>query len=787
MSWLITFLIICVAIVIMIILVIMFLKTIQKAPEEIQHQTEVAEREADDTVELAHFAGLETGGLDLGGAGYMNVGRNGMGRYLDTVLLIPSGRNFVGVDRFQYRSMSRFRLFHLFSILLFGCLIGCASIADATPGSIRVTEVKTQIPCSDIIQVNCRVDDDKYHEVSVSVELPFGENVVFEESWLVVPFMRLDTNPGLKFCRPTLIQECLIVNNATAAIKIEFGSFRWSHVLYESPSLEFPFDYVLFSESINGTVNPNATTCPPSQVLSNATYTDGAVCTLGVCDCNLTIENSTITEMVPLLPACGLFNVKHLLPKPTTWANITIYNTNLTVRDNIFIPYVTPGMWATSSKGNFGIQIENFVVPQYPANQFPVRLDGGAVICDWKQQLNPGGELAGQVENPHLDPMDQLWYYTSDALISAEYRGHECGQNGVSSQEIYGYPAPLPFCCTNGVVPDYTQGACIPERPPGFMIFNKSPNGFPPFSRPGLGNYWVSSTASNLIQLLREPDVSEFPAAFGRPKIDLKLAVSDRLILTKHLGEKYLVAGGTIEDLLCNFEFKRNLGAISFSICNEALHASLPRNLSVSANCTVRDSQVNFYTANGTFRYDRHISPGTCNAGAISFYFDTPPFNSTSEISYFNPFDMRCNVELSLPLVGNLLDREVNLVQLHRLRTIDCSLYSASYPPLPPNQTKICDETDIACLINRDQTTTTGNPWGIVTMVLYVVLIIAIVVGVIIVSVDLSHRSKQNKAEQPDTVSATENIDGSNMSSDPGIPDEELLRRSMLQFGRAQQ
>lgn len=746
-------------------------QNIKKAPGKVKTKERQAKLEGENQVELVQQDASLYGDLDydegnqasgkyvsrLGGKYKNSLFRENCG---DTILLIPTGFNFVSNSNgYSKNRMTSFfgNPFRILGVIFpFLWMVFLIQGSNAAPGDIDITNVQTQLPCANIPGLQCRPDDQYYHELTATVELPFEESTVFNDKWLIVPFMRLDNNPGLNICKPGLIQQCLIVNNAEAFIHIEVGSFRWSHMVYESPSLEMPYDYILEYTRFNGTADTNMTECTMEPSNTEDLYSDSSVCVAAVCNCNTTLQNSSITEVFPLLPACGLFPVKHNFPRPSTWINVTIWDPVVKSFDTVFIPHVTKGMTTLSKLGKFLFQVDDFYVPGYPQTQYPIHLDGGVVVCNWIEQFDLGGELNFQNVNPRVDPMDQNWYYVNSNLISQEYRGHECGQNGISSEDIYGFPAPLPFCCNNLSNPettDYTQGACVPDRPPEFIISNKSPDGFPPFSFPGSDNYWLTNSGGRKYQLLREPSEEEFPESIGYPKLDFKVSASDKLILSKNLGKVILVASGSLLNTICNFEYNINLGSISFQICNEALHVAIPANTSVLAKCYESTSSPILHK-DGKYVLYEAIEPGLCRSGAITFSFDQMPFNLSQISNVYNPFDMQCALELYFPIIG--LDIDVNIT-FQRTESINCSLLAAQFAPIINNTNDICEnEIDISCLIHRGQVTTTGNPWGIVVITAGSILLAGFIAAVIALIVEYENHKKSIQETGKKTAIAIE-------------------------------
>lgn len=749
-SWIITFFIIIGVLIALALCCYLLIDQVQSAPGKIDERTRYAALEADNQVQLMFETADLYGGFALPqgkegkattfGAGKYRAFRSTVGGGRENSNSLAGGSGPITSGNYDFWSERRWRPrrnhwvgLAIFIVWFFG--IQC-TIARA---DLEVVNVQTQLDCTLIPGLDCRPDDFYHHVITAKLPLGFANNTIFEREWYVVPLMRGDSNSGLNKCDPTLVKECLLVSGGAALVQIEVGSFRWAHTIFEAPKLEFPYDYLLESVNISGIVDENATACPSQPVDTSILYSDTTDCVAAYCNC--TGQNSSITEMYPLLPACGLFPVKQQYPRPSTWVLIVVTNLQTGVSDSVFIPDVRQGTTQLSRLGKLHFKATNFSVPSYPEYQSPARLTGGPVICNWQNRTAAGGNLYLQVENPQLDPMDQGWYYVGAATIATEYRGHQCGQNGVNSAEIYGFNPPKPFCCTNASVLDYARGACIPERTPQFMLTNKSAGGFPPLSFEGSDNYWVSSNAGGFYQLLREPSASEFPPGYGVPELEFELAVSDKIALSKNLGQKILVPAGFLQDAVCNLAIDLGYGAVSFQICNEAMHVRIPEGTEAMVECTNKLVPVQ-YPFGRNFTLRNAIEPGLCRGGSVAFDFLTPPINTSLVQSYFNPFAMSCTVELLVR--DTVIGVPIN-VTLGQLQDVACKLLGSTWPEIKNATEHVCDKFDYICQIARGQLGGPDNTWGTVYLATTCFVVFVLIVLIIALSVKASELRTENE------------------------------------------
>lgn len=780
-SWIITFFIIIGILVALALCCYLTIDQVQSAPEKIDQRTRFAALEADNQVQLMFESADLYGGLKLPQDGERKGSIYGAGKYTLVDRRTRSGTASGGIaphamgvhsadaDR-KRRQRMRWNHWTGLAIVLVWFLGMQCSLAR---GELQVLDVQTQLDCTLIPGLDCRPDDFYHHVITASVPLDFESGTIFERQWYVVPLMRGDRNSGLNTCDPALVKECLLVSGGAALVQIEVGTFRWAHTIFEAPKLEFPYDYLLQSENISGVVDGNATACPSEPADTSILYSDTSDCVAAYCNC--TGQNSSITEMYPLLPACGLFPVKQQYPRPSTWVLIVVTNLQTGLSDRVFIPDVRQGTTQLSRLGRLQFKATNFSVPGYPEYQYPARLTGGPVICNWQNRTSAGGNLYLQVENPELDPMDQGWYYVSAATIADEYRGHECGQNGVNSQEIYGFNPPKPFCCTNASVLDYARGACIPQRTPEFMLTNKSAGGFPPLSFEGSDNYWVTSNAGGFYQLLRQPSASEFPAGSGQPLLEFELAVSDKLALSKNLGQKILIPAGVLQDAVCNFAINLGYGVVTFEICNEAMHVSIPAGTEARVGCTNALVPVQFPVGRN-FTLRDSIEPGLCRSGGVAFDFLTPPINISLMQTFFNPFAMTCTVDLVVQ--NTIIDVPVN-VTLATLQNVACNLLGSTWPAIVNATEHVCDKFDYICQIARGQLDDPGNTWGVVYLATTCGLVLILIVLIIALAVKASQLRTENDriAMQAADVAETNGEFGAGISADaPMFTPEQYAR-----------
>jgi hypothetical protein len=272
------------------------------------------------------------------------------------------------------------------------------------------------------------------------------------------------------------------------------------------------------------------------------------------------------------------------------------------------------------------------------------------------------------------------------------------------------------------------------------MLTNKSAGGFPPLAFEGSDNYWVTSSAGGFYQLLRQPSAGEFPAGSGQPVLEFELAVSDKIALSKNLGQKILIPAGVLQDAVCNFAVNLGYGVVRFQICNEAMHVSIPAGTEAVVECTNQLVPVQFPVGRN-FTLRDAIEPGLCLSGGVAFDFLTPPINSTLMQTYFNPFTMTCTVDLVVrdTVIGVLVN-----VTLDALQDVSCDFLGNTWPEIANATEHVCDEFNYICQIARGQLGDPNNTWGVVYLASTCTVVLVLIVLIIALSVKASQLRTEN-------------------------------------------
>lgn len=565
-------------------------------------------------------------------------------------------------------------------------------LAMQTEGQVTITNIQAQIPCN-ATRLLCGGRQEQALSFDVSFNVPVTSLVGHEEKWMVVPFSVLDRAPGFQYCQSGSgsFEQCFLVNNGSGVdVSVEVGSFRLAYLLDPLPDYTFPANYSLHTTDNTGSVC-NATVDP------STVYYDETGCVAADCVCP---GGNYSQVMYPLLPQCGLFAFRTPFPRPAAWLRVNV--TFPGIVHSAVLPIATAGQLAFS--GGYGMSLEVVEFENAPRGKFPLpRLDGGIVVCDWPTKIDAtyAAEDWGRA-NPGLTPGAEGWYYVNSSQRLDHYQNGVCGQNGVTSAQIYADDA---LCCTSGT--NFSTGACIPDPTPAYILQNTTSYLPPPPGGTVANAYWPCVDPQSRLHLLRE--VQEFELVDGvRPRMTIRATMRDTMA---SINTRRVLPGIELRLPECRYFHPDNIGVLQAHICNAATHrALLPLDtLTAHVECSGEDAaNATFFTKLLTLR--RVFNTGRCEQIFFHYNFSRVPFqfNVTNQIArYVDFFQLNCRVNatlqfenMALPVLMHVLE-EVRCIAVVRNSTQPAYYVGTASDikdaPKPPCKT----DGDILCQIDQ--------------------------------------------------------------------------------------